>query len=68
MKTPLHYSCQFGSEVASSLLLKNGGDLEAKDSHGRSPFLYACMGDSTQIMTLLVRNNEIKLFSVMHMN
>ena len=33
-------------------------DLEAKDSHGRSPFLYACMGNSTQIITLLVRNIE----------
>ncbi len=40
--TPLHYSATYNHPSCVRILLQNGGDATAKDTHGRTPFYYAC--------------------------
>lgn len=64
LKTPLHYAAQLGHDTVASILMKNGSPLEAKDNCGRTPFLYACLGSSSQMITLFLATKPECIFDV----
>ena len=53
--TPLQKACADGSKNIVEMLLKNGVDIEAKNSHGKTALRYAVFFNKIEIVELLVK-------------
>ena len=54
LRTPLHMASIGGHETTADIILKRGGDIESRDSIGRTALHFACCSDSSQLLTLII--------------
>jgi ankyrin repeat protein len=54
--TPLHITCEYGSEPCAKLLIKIGANVNKQNTAGETPLMAACYGkdDHTDIVKLLL--------------
>ena len=52
----MHHACKKGKSKVAEFLLKKGAEINARESHGKTPLYLACEAGHTQIVGLLIKN------------